>query len=77
MPTMNTSMHELSVQSDMQEAQKIGRIPHWPVDTHGGNSKTTHVHLFPKYKQFLLFFIFFQLFDIVSTFKLLWRYTIN
>ena len=55
---MNTSMHELPVQSYTQEAQKIGRIPHWPVDTHGGNYKTTHVHLFPNYNEFLLFFIY-------------------
>ena len=55
MPTMNTSMHELPVQSYTQESQKIGRIPHWPVDTHGGNYKTTHVHLFPNYNEFLLF----------------------
>jgi hypothetical protein len=46
-PTMNTSMHELPVQSYTQEAPKIGRIPHWPVDTHEGNIKTTHAHLFP------------------------------
>ena len=27
---------------------EIGRIPHWSVDTHGGNFKTTHVQLFPN-----------------------------
>jgi hypothetical protein len=34
-------MHELPVECYTQEAQKIGRIPHWSVDTHGGNFKTT------------------------------------
>jgi hypothetical protein len=51
MPTMNTSMHELPVECYTQEAQKIGRIPHLSVDTHGGNFKTTHVHLFPNSTQ--------------------------
>ena len=55
---MNTPMHELPVESYTQEAQKIGRIPHWPVNTHGGNYKTIHVHLFPNYNTFLLFFIY-------------------
>ena len=55
---MNTSMHELPGQSHTQEVQKIGRIPRWPVDTHEGNFKTTHVHLFPNYNKFLLFFIY-------------------